>query len=229
MSALAQQSRFYSFTPRRISEAELLRVIGHITWTASDEEPALAAVAAAVVQMQGLVAFRFEPFEDLPHLPIYELSTPQSSNTNASALAQVTANGRTYGQIRIFFDPHSLQLLESPVRLTRFIGQQTGILLHRLELQRERKAHISRLETIDRVIRRRKTIHRAAVVLAQQRRISESEGISLMVRYGRQNRQSLLQIAESLIFGFNSAAFRRPYLRRLSAQEPTSNYSSQGL
>jgi hypothetical protein len=216
MSALA-----YSFSPRHISEIELLRSISRVTWTAVQEESALAAVAAATLQVPGLTGFRFEPLENLLHLPIYETSKPRLAVPSVSAVATVKANGQTYGKVRIFFDPQWHQALESPVRLAKFIGQQIGIFLHRLDLNREHEKHLSRLEAVERIIRRRKITHRAATVLSEQRNVSETEAIALMVQYARRNQKNLLQIAESLIFGYDCIAFTRPSLRRLAAHETT--------
>jgi hypothetical protein len=227
MSALAQQNPLFSVSVRRISEIELLRAISNITWNADCEEQGLASIAAAVLRVPGLNGFRFEPFETFLHLPIYETSRPLSKSPSASAVSSASANGQTWGQIRIFFDPHASPALESPVRLAKFIGQQIGILLHRIALHRERAKHLSRLETLDRVIRRRKLIHRAAGILAEQRDAPEAEAISIMVRHARRNRRNLLQIAESLIFGYDTAAFNRPSLRRLGAHELTSSQTIQ--
>lgn len=207
MSALAQQNNFFIHSQRRISELDLLRVVSTITWTSAHEESALTSIAAAALRLPGLIGLRFEPLEHLFHLPIYESTQPHSTSPRAFALATVSANGRSYGQLRIFFDPHSSLTLESPVRLAKFIGQQLGLLLHRIALNREYQRHSAILQSIDCILRRRKVIHRAAVILAEQRNTPKAEAISFMVGYARRNRRSLLEISEALIFGYDSSRF----------------------
>jgi ANTAR domain-containing protein len=222
MSALAQQHNIFSYSQRHLSEVELLRTISNITWNADHEEEALASIATAILRVPSLSAFRFEPFAGIPHLPIVETSRPRETRLSASAISNAAANGHSFGQVRIFFEAHSQNPAESPVRLAKFLGQQLGLLLHRLAMSRERQRHVANLDALARTTRRRKIIHRAAVVLAEQRSVSESQAISLMVNYARHNRQNLLNIAESLIFGYDSTAFTRPSLRRLTPTESTS-------
>jgi AmiR/NasT family two-component response regulator len=93
------------------------------------------------------------------------------------------------------------------VRLAKFIGQQIGLLLHRIDLTRENQRHLTHLQTIERTIRRRKAIRHAAVIMARQRNISEREALSFMVAYARRNRRNLLEISEALIFGYHSVRF----------------------
>ena len=209
MSASAQQNTFSLRFQRRLTELDLLRAVSNITWTADHEESALAAIAAAVLNLPGLTGFRFEPqveaARNLLHLPIYEASKPRSSGPSASAVSAACANGQTYGQLRIFFDPNSSLKLESPVRLAKFIGQQIGLLLHRIALRREHQRHSAHLAAIERAIRRRKAIRRAAVILATQRNVSEAEATSFMVSYARRNHRTLFEISEALVFGYDSS------------------------
>jgi ANTAR domain len=218
MSALAQQNKLFSVSPRRLSEPELLRAISKITWNAGSKDEGVSAVATALLRVTGLTGFRFESTDD----QVY----PRAA---ASAVSAVSANGHTWGQIRIFFDPHATPAVESPVRLAKFVGQQIGILLHRLSLQRERDERLGRLAALDRIMRRRKVIHRAVGILAEQRSVSSAEATSLMAAYARRNRRPLLSIAESLIFGFDSLAFTRPSLRRLTSTELTSESFQRSL
>ena len=211
MSALAQYPVLYSFSTRRISEVELLRTISHIVWSSAAEQPAVDAITAATLQVPGLSALQLEELDGVK---------PPSA---ASAVALITANSQTYGQVRLFFDPHMLQTLESPVRLARFIGQQLGILFHRLDLERERQKLNAAIEAVDRLTKRRKLIHRATGVLAEQRNVSEKEAVTLMVQYARKTRTNLFRIAESLIFGYDCAAFTRPSLRRVPAGQVTTS------
>jgi hypothetical protein len=225
MSAFAQQSILIR-SQRPLSEVELLRSVSSQTWNATDEEDAFVAIATAILRAPGISGFRFEPSPHLPHLPIHETSKPGGQKSWAWAVSPANANGQSWGHVRIFFDPNLAQKLESPVRLAKFVGQQIGILLHRLSLQREIVRQTAHLEALNRITRRRKIISRAAAVLAGEREVSEREAISLMVSYARENRQNLLTIAESLIFGYKNAAFMRPSLRYagfLAHQQDRSN------
>jgi hypothetical protein len=208
MSAVAKQNALYTLTRSRISELDLLRAISQITWTAEQEEAALPAVAGVALRLPGVTGLRFEPDgAGSPHLrvPLYEIAKQRSGLPVAFASSPVSASGQSYGQLRLFIDPHASLPLESPVRLAKFLGQQIGLLLHRLTVRREHQRLTGHLKTIERAIRRRKAIHRAAVILAEQRNISESEAVSFMVRYARRNRRNLLDVSEALIFGFDSS------------------------
>ncbi len=227
MSAVAQ-AQVFSLYSRQISETELVRTIGHIAWTAKQEEAALTQIGAAILRVPGLVGFCFEPSGEIPYLPIYEVMKP-SSLTRASAIGAVVANEAKFGQVRVFFDPHVRPEVESPVRAAKFVGQQLGLLFHRLYLVRERERSAARLEALERGTRRRKIIHRAAGILSQQRDVSVRDALSLIVQYARRNRRTLVDISEALIYGWDSGTFVRPQLRRLASSEFTSSGRHRSL
>jgi hypothetical protein len=226
MSALALQFQSFTLAPRPFSEVELLRAISHTVWNAKSEEDALKTIAAAILRVQDLTGFRVEPTDGAPHLPLYEATIPQPNGQNAWALAPISAYGKRWGQVRIFFLPQARASSESPVRLAKFVGQQLAILLDRLEVERQNYRERARLYAFESGNRRRKAIHRAAAILAQQRGVSTLEATRILVQYARAKRKRLLPVAESLIFGFDALASGRPTLRRLAAIEPTTYFES---
>jgi len=220
MSAPSQTRISFARSQRPITEIELLGLIGHITWTGQGEEASFTSISNAVLRLPGFVGFRFEPAESLPNLSVFETARPRLAVPGAFARAPVSANGRVWGEIRLFFDPNASLPVESPIRLARFMGQQIALLLHRIALHRERRILVERVEKTRQVIRRRKLVYGAAKVLAQQRNISDREAISEIVSYARSNRRTLLAISESLILGYNAGTFTRPFFRRLATHEP---------
>jgi hypothetical protein len=124
--------------------------------------------------------------------------------------------------MRLFFDPQALPP-DTAARLGRFLGQQIGLLFHRIQLQRKRRELLSTLEGLHRILPRRKLILGAAEVFAKQHNISQTEAISQMVEYARRNHRSLLAISEALILGFDAAVVTRPFFRRLAVHEPTTS------
>jgi hypothetical protein len=224
MSALALQIESFSLAPRSVPEVELLRAISHISWNAVSEEDALKSIAAAILRAPDLTGFRVEPAEEAGYLPLYEATKQQPKGGIAWALAPISANGKNWGRLRVFFLPQTPSSAESPVRLAKFVGQQIAILLDRLHLERQNRRELARVQALERGIRRRKAIHRASAILSGQRNVSLAEATSILVRYARRRRIRLLPIAESLILGFDALDFTRPALRRLDAAETTAPY-----
>jgi hypothetical protein len=223
LTALSQSESRVPFTrsQRPITEVQLLRIISNITWSGQGEEASFASISDALLRLSGFVGFRFEPAENGAGLSAFETDRPRLAVPGASARSPVSANGRVWGEIRLFFDPNASLPVESPIRLARFMGQQIALLLHRIALNNERKILLSKLEKTRQAILHRKLIHGAAKVLAQQRKISERDAISEIIRYARRNRRSLLNVSESLILGYDMRIVTRPFFRRLARHEPT--------
>ena len=221
MSAAVQYRNFYVPSVRAISELELLRGIGSLTWSGSEIKRSLESLASLLLRFEGITAFRFEPQESHHHLPLFERSVDAGTYATANAVAAVAANSFHFGQARIFFHPDLTQTTESPLRLVRFVGQQLAILLHRIELQHEKNRQLASQFAMNRLLRRRKLLHRAAAIFAEQREVSDKEALSLLVQYARRNRRKLLDIAEALLVGHDSTALARPVIRRLTAGETT--------
>jgi hypothetical protein len=199
---------------RALRELELMRLIGHIAWNSTSGDQAFDSIALAIARLPGFVGFRFEPLKAVPQLAAYEKMKPHRNASDSFARAAVTANGREWGQIRLFFDPNAPPTVESPLRLARFIGQQVGLMLNRVAVHRDHEKLVARLEQIRNITKRRKMIHSAAGMLARRRNISGAEAIRFMAGYARRNRRRLLDISESLILGCNTAMITRPLLRR---------------
>ena len=213
----------FARTQRPTTEIELLRFISNIAWNGQDEQVCFQSISDALVRLPGFLGFRFEPADDVANLPGFETAKPRLAVPGAFAHSPVSANGYVWGELKVFFDPNVALPVESPVRLARFMGQQIALLLHRIALNWERRILQARLERTSQVIRRRKLIYGAAKVLVQSRNISERQAVSEIVHYARRNRRSLLNVAESLILGYDIGTSTRPFFRRLAAHEPSTD------
>jgi hypothetical protein len=142
-----------------------------------------------------------------------------SAVSEAFARSPVSANGQTWGEIRIFLDPYFSSHVESPIRLAKFVGQQIGLLLQRLALLSERRLLNARLDKLNQIVRRRKLVYAAASVLARQRNISSAEAISDLVKYARSSGRKLLAVSESLIIGYGLSKPTRSNFQRLSRHQ----------
>jgi hypothetical protein len=211
MSASPQLKVPFVYSARPLRELELMRLIGNTAWNSTSESQAFHSIALGIVRLTGFIGFRFEPLAAVPHLPPYETVRSRRNATDSFARAEVTANGRAWGEIRLFLDSNAPLAVESPLRLARFIAQQVGLMLNRLAIQRDWAELATRLEQIRNIINRRKLIHNAAGVLAKRRDISGAEAISFMASYAKRTGRSLLDISQSLILGCNTAMITRPF------------------
>ena len=197
MSALVQQNSPFRLQYRHFTESDLLLSVSRIATNALNETTAIEEIASAALRLSGITGIDFQLLTG--HQYSVFLNPAKTNPAKASAVSKVTAHGREYGQFRIYFDPHSSLPLESPVRLAKFIGQQLGLSLQRMDLQLERRKHFVRLNAFDRRIRRGKAVRRAAAVLAGQHGISHTEAVARIVDYAVKHRRPLLVIAELLI------------------------------
>jgi hypothetical protein len=193
MSALATSWRAAASLQRQLSEAEASRLIGRIAQQEASEEKTIRDMAAAALRIPGVLGIRFES----GHLPSVESIKPGQTLTT-SAVAPVRSQDAEFGQLRLFFDPHSYAI-ESPLRFVRFLAQQAGSAFSRLAYRRELAQHAVQLNTLSRRLLRRKLVPRAAGVFAQQRGLTHSEGLATLVRYARSSRRPLLDVAEAIL------------------------------
>jgi Xaa-Pro aminopeptidase len=117
-----------------------------------------------------------------------------------SAVAEISAGGLTWGELRLHFHLHT-SALESPLRFAKFLGQQIGLQLDRWSLQLragELKAQIERLQNI---VDKRKALHRAKAIVANTRQISDAEALQFMRQLSETSGRGLHDVAEALIFG----------------------------
>lgn len=220
MSALASVRVPTFSSSRAVSEAELIRCIGRVTWSSKTLERAFDSLAGYFAKLPGHNGFEFRPHDVISHLRYSSLNL-RLVDLSSTVTAQVAASGLLWGEVSVFFDGRSLALIEDPARFVQFLGEQLGLLLHRLSLEEERGRSHSQLAHLQQVIRRRKLIYGAASLLARQTNTSQDEALRQMIRFGRQHRRRLLAIAESLILGNSIHATTRPFFRRLGSSELT--------
>jgi hypothetical protein len=201
------------------SEAEALRAIGRSACSAENLECGFEAISAAVLHIDGMRGVHLE----LSGTQAMEKGAFPVSGSTAYAVETVRANGLTWGTLRIHFDPTRTKV-QTPLRFTRFVGQQIALLLDRLSLLNEIETHRRRLARLERSLATRKAVHRARGQLAQARGVSDLEALLIMKRHARRSGRTLLQLAETLILGFETPCLQLPVLRRLDPGQFTSQW-----
>ena len=206
------------------SESEALLAIRRSACSEQNLESAFEAIAAAILQMDGMHGIHLH----MNGVPPLHKGTFSVSGTIASALEPVRANGKTWGSIRIHFDSAQTQV-QAPVRFARFVGQQIASLLDRLSITNEVATRRRRLTHLERRLATRKAVHRARGQLAQARGVSDLEALQLLKRHARRSGRTLLEVAEAFTIGFETPKLEPHVLRRLDpGQLTTQGYPSLG-
>jgi len=198
MSALAQRAPLYSNPSHQLSELDATLEISRIAASNLDTIGHLDAIAGLVIKIGGVRQLELtgEPIA----LFISPLAWGQSkAGPHASALAEVTAHGLKWGELRLSFDPHSAAI-ESPLRLAKFVAQQTAAILNRAAFLEEQHSWHEQIDRLRRIIARRKAIHKAKAILSRAKRISERDALTLLCQYSRESGKTLHQVAEAFIF-----------------------------
>jgi ANTAR domain-containing protein len=206
MSALPLPQSF-DRARRHLSEPEAIRTVGRLAVTAVDAYSGLEAIAEAVLRVKGMRKLHITPELPLSAEESFEWSASEGLAPCGSAMASLTANGQTWGRLRIFFEPR-VHSVESPLRFARLLAQQSALMLNRLDLLRLRATYLASIERVQERVEMRKTVHRAKGILARSRAISEEEALLSLFRYARETRRPLSQVAEAVILGHKS--FPRP-------------------
>jgi ANTAR domain len=216
MSALLQSQLSRSVHP--LAEAAVLRLISRNASAADDLESALEDLAATALRIPGLHKVQITPSVAFPPLETLEWYANTSPALCGSAMAFVEAGGRSWGRLHLYFEPR-IQSVESPLRFARFLGQQAALLLNRFALETQYDAQLATLQWLKKRLDTRIAVHRASGILAGLRGVSDQEALALLVQYARQNRRTLLSLANAIILGDTS--FRKPFFRSIQRNEPT--------
>jgi hypothetical protein len=215
MSALAAtQNTLFVRAQRRMTELDASRQISRVAASATRVDDGIDAFASIALQVNGI-----ERIELIPAAPLVkEIPEPLTfgrdnpATTHASAIADVAAEGRTWGELRVFFELHPSSI-ENPLRFARYIGQQIAMLLSRLELVMERESLKRKARIFKTLVARRKAIHRARALLVHAHKITEDAALLLLRRYTRESGRSMHAVAEAIIFSDQRKWARRAEFR----------------
>jgi hypothetical protein len=208
----AAQPHALPYTEQPLNEAEALYRIGHQAVVASNLEATVESILALGLRVAGVTGTAIEPLPGYGW-PYRQVDTASTSAPPGTAVADIAAGGRNWGTIRIYFSL-SQNGLESPLRFTRFIGQQIGIVLSRIELLNKREAAERTFAALERRLLTYKRVQRAKGILAQKLAVSEQEALHWIRRSARSARRSLIEVSEAIIFLETDERPRYPRSRR---------------
>jgi ANTAR domain len=226
MSALAQPPDLYS-SPVQKTELQVMRNISTVTSAGSELEQGLEAIAASVLQLQSIVRIRIEPIPGVVQPLVSAEWGHPGAHPRGTATAEIESSGCSWGRLKIDFDlpPNGI---ENPLRFTRFAAGQIARWLNERELSARRDALRRRVERLRERLATRKRVQRAMGILVQTRNLSEAEALLLLVKYSRESRRSLSQVAEAIILSEQDTWLRPPVLRHLNANEATGDLRNTG-
>jgi hypothetical protein len=201
MSALALAStRRAARRNQQISELDATRQISRTAAVAPELVDGIESVIKVALQIPGINRVELSPGKPLlPQIPeLLAFGPTDRSSTSGVAFAEVKADGKLWGELRVFFELRPLTL-ENPLRFARYVGQQLGVMLVRAELLVQQDVLRQKADRYKTVVARRKAIHRARALLRHAHNISDDEAFLLMRRYVEQTGRTMHQIAEAIV------------------------------
>jgi GAF domain-containing protein len=202
MSAPAQQ-HYYSPIPQ-FQELDTARAISREAARATLPALGLAAVAQRVLRIDGACAVHvcgtanFHAARELGLRDLTLASHGTHTGTRASAIAPISAGGSVWGELRIEFDIPSFAV-ESPVRFAIYVAQQIANMLQRIHLLEQAGVLEDAVGRLRRAMATRKTVHRAAGILARAYQLTEQAAIALLIQQSRDSSCPVRGIAEQII------------------------------
>ncbi len=201
MTAVAAINGSLVVSPRRLSELEVSKEISRITCSGHDVTSAIENSCRLALRVNGVKRLQIkyaEPIAEGGSEPIVWGASCEEAV--ASAVAIISAGKQIWGELRLYFDPHS-SALESPLRFAKFLAQQIGLQLSRWSLNVEADELRDQIERLRKLVEKRKAIQRARAIIANTRQINDTEALLLMRKYSRESGRSLHEVSEALIFG----------------------------
>jgi hypothetical protein len=189
-----------------IDEAAALQAISYLAATVGDLESGLKGVAESALRIPGLHKVQLEPSVLFPPLETLEWYASRRPVLCGSATAFLEAGGRSWGVLRLHFEPR-IDTVESPLRFARFLAQQVALLLNRFALEDQCDAQLATIERLRRRLHTRIEVNRAAQIVAKLRGTNEKEALALLIRRARQSRSRLVNVADAIIHG--NTSFRK--------------------
>jgi hypothetical protein len=201
MSAIAAINRQHAVPSRRLSELEVIRDISRIASSKNDITSVIESIARFALAVNGVVRVHIEYGNALGASPgSFVWGSRSDDGPIGSAVAELSAGGLIWGELRLHFHSHT-SALESPLRFAKFLGQQIGLQLDRWSLQSRAGELKAQIERLQKIVDKRKALHRARAILANTRQISEPEALQFMRQLSESSGRSLHDVAEALIFG----------------------------
>jgi hypothetical protein len=203
MSAQAQQQHYFQPVPSFL-ELDATRAISREAAHATLPAAGLAAIAQAVLKIPGASAVQLCRVADSAvsnELGLRDLSLTGHkihSGTRASAIGPVASSGVAWGELRIEFDIPSFEV-ETPVRFVTYVAQQIAGMLQRIYLREKQWALEQAVSRFRRSLATRKTVHRAAGILARAYELSERDAIAMLMQQSRDLSRPVDGIAQQII------------------------------
>jgi hypothetical protein len=202
-------------TPRHLDEQAAMLKISRDGALATDIMRGLQSLSAAALALSGIRSVQVDPVEELAQYagtPLVWTAPGAEPGANGCAVADITAGGIRWGELRLSFDIHALQL-ESPVRFAKFFAQQIAGMLNRLALQSQNRILRQRLNQQHHRLQTRKLVQRASSILARMHGIPQPDALQLLVRHSREKRSSLYRVSEGIVLLEYRLSLTHPVLR----------------
>jgi len=208
MSALLQTR------PAPFTMGSLLAQIGLIANTAKNELSGFRDMIALALSAPGVRRITVDArlITLVAQSPVARGLNRRFSNTQ-SIWASIEANGRSWGRVNVATDEYS-ELSWQPEGLVSFLGQQLALLLNRLDLVRERENRVAQKDRLAKRLKARKDVNRAGGLVASERGISQHQALQDLVRQARTSRETLSQLAETVVLRHKAKQRRLPVQRR---------------
>ena len=221
MSALAQSPNLFCALRRRINEQEAILTIGRAALTAADALSGLETVANVALRLTGVHEVQVTLHAAQDQTELLEWRHSRVSSPHGAATGLIVANSRERGKLRLLFEPR-IQSVECPLRFARIVGQQAGLMLNRLELLGHHRIASAAVRRLQERLDTRKAVSRAAGILAQTNQLTYQRALSLLLEQALEKRRSPLQLAHTIILGYETYNFPAVSLRRLQPEQLTS-------
>ena len=163
----------------------------------------LAGIAQTILKIPGArsVQFRVADSPVSGELGLRDLCITTHkihSGTRASAIASIVSDGVVWGELRIEFDIPAFEV-ETPVRFVTYVAQQIAGMLQRIYLREKQWALEQAVSRFRRSLATRKTVHRAAGILARAYQLSERDAIAMLLQQSRDSSRPVDGIAQQII------------------------------
>jgi hypothetical protein len=216
----ATKNNLFVRAQRRMTELDATRQISRAAASATKFADGIDAFASIALLVKGIQRIELVPAEPLRRqIPKPLAFGPHVSGAApALAIADITAEGKKWGELRVFVELHPSSI-ENPLRFAKYVGQQIAILLGRLELVLQRESLKKKALLFKTLVAKRKAIHRARALLVHTHHISEDDALLLLRRYTRESGRTMHAVAEAIIFSdqqkwHHPAALRFPLRRK---------------
>lgn len=225
MSALLQSPNLFR-SLRRVSEQEAVMTIGRVALTAPDAVSGVESLASVALRLSGLQGIEMKLQSGDDGVEAREWHGSKKPGPRGAATGLIAANGREWGSLRILFEPR-IKSVECPLRFARVLGQQTALMLNRLEVSVGNKLSRAAVQRLEHRLDTRKAVTRAAGILAQAKSLTHENALLLLLKQARDTKRTPLALARTTILSAETGHLRQISLRRLGPSELTSSATSR--